>query len=88
MIDGKFKITYENGLHARPATKLVSKANSFQSEMIMEYQERKVNMKSIMGVMSLGIPTNKTIKISFSGEDEDEAFKAITRVINEINEMK
>jgi len=88
MIDGKFKITYENGLHARPATKLVSKANSFQSEMVMEYQERKVNMKSIMGVMSLGVPANKTIKIVFNGEDEDEAYKAITRVINEINEMK
>lgn len=88
MIDGKFKITYENGLHARPATKLVSKANSFQSEMIMEFEERKVNMKSIMGVMSLGVPANKTIKIYFSGEDEDEAYKAITRVINEINEMK
>ena len=88
MIDGKFKITYENGLHARPATRLVSKANSFQSEMIMEYQEKKVNMKSIMGVMSLGVPANKTITIIFNGSDEDEAFKAITRVINEINDMK
>jgi len=88
MIDSKFKITYESGLHARPATRLVSKANSFQSEMTMEYQERKINMKSIMGVMSLGIPANKTFKIIFNGPDEDEAFKAITRVINEINDMK
>jgi phosphocarrier protein HPr len=88
MIDGKFKITYVNGLHARPATKLVSKANSFQSEMIMEFGERKVNLKSIMGVMSLGVPANKTIKIIFNGSDEDAAYKAISRIINEINEMK
>ncbi|MCK5731493.1 MAG: HPr family phosphocarrier protein, partial [Tenericutes bacterium] len=40
MIVGKYKITYENGLHARPATRLVSKANSFQSEMILEFNER------------------------------------------------
>jgi phosphocarrier protein len=56
--------------------------------MIMEYQERRVNMKSIMGVMSLGVPANKTIKIIFNGKDEDEAYKAISRVINEINDMK
>jgi phosphocarrier protein HPr len=88
MIVGKYKITYANGLHARPATRLVSRANSFQSEMIIQYGERKVNLKSIMGVMSLGVPANKTIQITFNGKDEDEAYKAITRVVNEINEMK
>lgn len=87
MIEGKFKITYANGLHARPATKLVSKANSFESEIVLEYQERKVNMKSIMGVMSLGVPTSSTIKIVIEGKDEEEAFKALARVINEINEL-
>ncbi len=88
MIVGKYKITYMNGLHARPATRLVSRANSFQSEMIIQYGERKVNLKSIMGVMSLGVPANKSIQISFNGKDEDEAYKAISRVINEINDMK
>ncbi|MFA7561244.1 MAG: HPr family phosphocarrier protein [Candidatus Izemoplasmatales bacterium] len=88
MIDGKFKITYLNGLHARPATKLVSKANSYQAEMLLEYQEKKVNMKSIMGVMSLGVPANSSIKILFNGPDEDEAFKAISAVIKEINNMR
>ena len=67
MIVGKYKITYENGLHARPATKLVSKANSFQSEMILEFNERKVHLKSIMGVMSLGVQENKNIKFTFNG---------------------
>ncbi len=88
MIVGKYKITYENGLNARPATKLVSKANSFQSEMILESNDIKVNLKSIMGVMSLGISANRNIKIVFNGEDEEEAYKAISRVINDINDMK
>jgi len=45
-------------------------------------------LKSIMGVMSLGVPANKIVKITFSGPDEDDAYKAISRVITEINEMK
>ncbi len=88
MIEEKFKIVYSQGLQARPATKIVSKANSFQAEMYMEYNDRKVNLKSIMGVLSLGVPNNSKIKITFSGNDEDEAFKAISRIISDINEMK
>lgn len=88
MIEHKFKIAYPFGLHARPATMLVSKANSFQSEMIVECDGRRINLKSIMGVLSLSIPQNKVFSISFNGKDEEEAFKAIHRVINEINEMK
>ncbi|MDA3932140.1 MAG: HPr family phosphocarrier protein [Tenericutes bacterium] len=87
MIEEKYKITYTQGLQARPATKIVSKANSFQAEMYMEYNDRKVNLKSIMGVLSLGVPSNSKIKITFTGKDEDEAFKAISRVIFDINEM-
>jgi phosphocarrier protein len=87
MIEEKFKITYQNGLQARPATKLVSKANSFQSEMFMEYNDRKVNMKSIMGVLSLGVPANSKIKVTVNGSDENDAFKAISRIISNINEM-
>jgi len=87
MIEEKFRITYSQGLQARPATKLVSRANSFQAEMYMEYNERKVNLKSIMGVLSLAVPSNSKVNISISGSDEDEAYKAIARVISEINEM-
>ena len=87
MIEEKFKIIYSQGLQARPATKLVSKANSFQAERYMEYNDRKVNLKSIMGVLSLGVPANSKVKISVSGSDEDDAFKAISRIITEINEM-
>ncbi|QWC00733.1 HPr family phosphocarrier protein [Mycoplasmatota bacterium] len=86
-MEEKYKITYAQGLQARPATKIVSKANSFQAEMHMEYNDRKVNLKSIMGVLSLGVPSNSKIKITFSGSDEDDAYKAISRVISDINEM-
>lgn len=88
MIDHKFKITYPFGLHARPATMLVSKANGFSSEMMIEYDEKRANLKSIMGVLSLGIPHNKLFRITFHGKDETEAYNAINRVITEINELR
>jgi len=60
------------GLHARPATVAVNAASKFKSE---------VNMKSIMGVMSLGIPTQSEITISCNGDDEDAAIAAIEEVL-------
>lgn len=87
MIDHKFKIAYPFGLHARPATMLVSKANSFQAEMMIVFEEKSANLKSIMGVLSLGVPQNKVFSISFKGNDEEEAYHAIARVISEINEL-
>ena len=59
------------GLHARPATVAVNAASKFKSEINVAFKGREVNMKSIMGVMSLGIPTQSEITISCSGEDED-----------------
>lgn len=88
MIEAKFKITYSHGMHARPATMIVSKATSFESKMILEYNDVRVPLKSIMGVMSLAIPTNVNFKITFDGEDENAAFEAIQRTINDINAMK
>jgi phosphocarrier protein len=87
MIDHKFKIAYPFGLHARPATMLVSKANSFQAEMLIQFDDKKANLKSIMGVLSLGVPQNEVFSISFNGRDEEEAFTAISRVVTEINEL-
>jgi phosphocarrier protein len=88
MIEAKFKITYSHGMHARPATMLVSKATSFESKMILEYNDIRVPLKSIMGVMSLAIPQNINFKITFEGPDEIAAFEAIQRTINEINQLK
>ena len=69
------------GLHARPATVAVNAASKFKSEVKVSYKGREVNMKSIMGVMSLGIPTQSEITIICNGEDEAEAVKAIEETL-------
>ena len=69
------------GLHARPATVAVSAASPFKCEVKVAFKGRSVNMKSIMGVMSLGIPTQSEIMISCEGDDEEEAIKTIEDVL-------
>ena len=69
------------GLHARPATVAVNAASKLKSEVKITYKGRSVNMKSIMGVMSLGIPTQSDVTISCEGEDEDVAVKTIEEVL-------
>lgn len=69
------------GLHARPATVAVNAASKFKSEVKVSYNGKTVNMKSIMGVMSLGIPTQSEITISCDGEDEEEAIKQIEDIL-------
>lgn len=65
------------GLHARPATVAVGVANKYKCEVNVSFKGREVNMKSIMGVMSLAIPTESEITITCSGADEDAAIAAI-----------
>ena len=69
------------GLHARPATVAVNAANKFKSDVKVTYKDRTVNMKSIMGVMSLGIPTQSEITITCDGEDEDVAVATIEEIL-------
>jgi len=69
------------GLHARPATVAVNAASKFKCEVKVTFKGRSVNMKSIMGVMSLGIPTQSEVTISCEGEDEDVAITAIEEVL-------
>ncbi|EZH66793.1 MULTISPECIES: phosphocarrier protein HPr [Geomicrobium] len=83
MLEKTFTITADTGLHARPATQLVHKASQFSSEIEMEAKGKKVNLKSIMGVMSLGVGKGGEIKILISGNDEEEAMNAITATIHE-----
>jgi len=71
------------GLHARPATVAVNAASKFKCDVKVTYKERSVNMKSIMGVMSLGIPTQSEIVITCEGEDEDTAVEAIEEILRE-----
>ncbi|MBR3121010.1 phosphocarrier protein HPr [Oceanobacillus profundus] len=78
-----FTITAETGVHARPATLLVNKAGQYDSEVEISYKGKKVNLKSIMGVMSLGIPKGSEIEISATGNDEEEALNGVAEVIKE-----
>lgn len=69
------------GLHARPATVAVNAASKFKSDVNVAFKGREVNMKSIMGVMSLGISTQSEITISATGDDEEAAIEAIEEVL-------
>ena len=71
------KVVDHVGLHARPATVAVNVASKCKSKVNVAFKGRSVNMKSIMGVMSLGIPTQSEITITCEGEDEETAIVAI-----------
>ena len=69
------------GLHARPATFFIQKANEFKSSVWFEKDERKDNAKSLLGVLSLGITKGTTINIIADGTDEKEAVEVLVRLI-------
>ncbi|HEY8406145.1 MAG TPA: HPr family phosphocarrier protein [Acholeplasma sp.] len=74
----KFIITSEYGLHARPATRLVNQAMTYHSEITLTAFDRTVNLKSIMGVMSLGVYHGETIEITAKGVDEEKAIAGLS----------
>ncbi len=79
MAERTMTITDETGVHARPATILVNKAGGFKSDIQLAYNGKSVNLKSIMGVMSLGIPQGAEITISAEGDDAEEAVNTIAK---------
>jgi len=70
-------VKLRTGLHARPAALFVQEANKFSSEVFVEKDDKKVNAKSIMGIMSLAISTNTEVYISAEGSDEEQAVNAL-----------
>lgn len=70
-------VVAEAGIHARPAVGLVQVATKYSSDIFIEYKEKKVNLKSILGVMSLGIPKGGSISIIGEGKDEVDALEGI-----------
>jgi phosphocarrier protein len=74
-------IKREEGLHARPATFFIQKANQFESSIWVEADQRKVNAKSLLGVLSLGIMKGSSINIIASGSDEEEAVNALVALV-------
>lgn len=84
MIKKSFKISNETGIHARPATTLVNVAVKFKSHITLTALKKTVDIKSIMGVMSLGIYSGTTIEIKANGEDEEQAIEALRNKILEL----
>lgn len=69
------------GLHARPATFFIQKANEYKSSIWVQKEERKVNAKSLLGVLSLGITKGTSITIIADGADEQEAVTTLVNLI-------
>lgn len=76
-----FHIIAETGIHARPATMLVQTASKFSSDINLEYSGKTVNLKSIMGVMSLGVGQNADVTITADGDDASDAMTAISETM-------
>jgi phosphocarrier protein HPr len=71
------------GLHARASARLTQLASSFKCEVMLSRNNRRVNAKSIMGVMMLAAAKGTTIVIETNGEDESEAMQALVKLIND-----
>ena len=69
------------GLHARPATFFIQKANEYKSSIWVEKDERRVNPKSLLGVLSLGIVGGTTIRIIADGADEEQAVNGLVKLV-------
>lgn len=81
MITREVTITNTIGLHARPATFFIQKANAYKSSVWVEKGDRKVNAKSLLGVLSLGIAQGMSIKLIADGSDENEALDGLENLI-------
>ena len=82
MITKEVVINNQVGLHARPATFFIQKANEFKSSIWIEKDDRRVNAKSLLGVLSLGIVKGTAINIIADGADEAEAIKTLSELID------
>lgn len=86
MIRKPITIRISNGLEARPIAMLVQVASQYVSNIYLESEERKVNAKSIMGMMSLGLDTGESVTVSVDGADEEEAMKSIEEYLSKPSE--
>ncbi|MCL2082163.1 MAG: HPr family phosphocarrier protein [Oscillospiraceae bacterium] len=75
-------VSNQVGLHARPATFFIQKANEFACSIWVEKEDRKVNAKSLLGVLSLGIIKETSISIIADGQDEEAAVNALCDLIS------
>lgn len=82
MIQKSIQIKLETGLEARPVAMLVQVASQFESTVYINADDRKVNAKSIMGMMSLGLNIGEEINVIADGKDEEEAISSIEKFLS------
>ncbi len=82
MVSKEVVINNQVGLHARPATFFIQKANEYKCSIWVEKDERRVNAKSLLGVLSLGIVKGTKVNIIADGTDEEEAIATLMALID------
>ena len=82
MITKKIKIQIKSGLEARPVAVLVQVASQYSSSIYVEVEDKKVNAKSIMGMMTLGLDAGEEITLSANGDDEEAAMAGIEQYLS------
>lgn len=86
MVTREVIVKSSTGLHARPATLLVKKASSFKSDINIEHNGKKANVKSLIGVLSLGVTKDSKIVVIASGDDETLAAEEIVKLISSLED--
>ena len=82
MVTKQVEFINKPGLHARPATFFIQRANEFKSSIWVEKDERRVNAKSLLGILSLGIVGGTTIRIIADGADEELAVQSLVDLVD------
>ena len=81
MVTKEVTVTCESGLHNKQATYFVQKANEFESNISLESNDRRMNAKSLLGIMTLGILTGSVVTLTATGSDEQEAVDALEALL-------
>lgn len=81
MYSKEILVTCQSGLHNKQATYFVQKANEFESAIYLEVDSRRMNAKSLLGIMSLGVLTGVKVTLSASGTDAEAAVKALEELL-------
>lgn len=86
MVKKEAIVRSSTGLHARPATLIVRKASGFKSDIYLEYDNKKANVKSLIGVLSLGVKKDSTVTVITSGDDETLAAEEMVKLLENLEE--
>jgi len=76
------QIKLKTGLHARPAALFVQEANKYSSNIFIEKEDKRVNAKSIMGIMSLALNSGSEVSIIADGNDEEQAIETLAKMLS------